>query len=112
MLDSKGIIVTEGPNKGKLYVKKVEGKGSANVFVGLFGIGVNSQSQINIPLVAARYPVGLKVATDVAGKAIDTATVNGKLQLIDQYGSTITGFATNQAGSTIELVENGNDRYL
>ena len=107
MLDSKGLIVTEGPNKGKLYVKKVEGKGSANVFVGLFGIGVNSQSQINIPLVAARYPVGLKVATDVAGKVVDTATVNGKLQLIDQYGNTITGFATNQAGSIIELVENG-----
>ncbi|MBD0378510.1 S-layer homology domain-containing protein [Paenibacillus sedimenti] len=107
MLDSKGLIVTEGSNKGKLYVKKVEGKGHANVFIALFGIGVNSQSQINIPLVAARYPAGLKVATDVAAKAVDTATVNGKIHLVDQYGDKITGFSTNHSGATIDLVENG-----
>ncbi|MDD9271440.1 S-layer homology domain-containing protein [Paenibacillus sp. GCM10023248] len=107
MLDTKGLIVTEGPNKGKLYVKKVEGKGNANVFIAMFGVGVNSQSQINIPLVAARYPVSFKSATNVAEKVVDTATVNGKFQLIDQYGDTITGLATNQSGSMIELVDNG-----
>ncbi|BFT69595.1 S-layer homology domain-containing protein [Paenibacillus sp. P36] len=107
MLDDEGMIVTEGPNRGKLYVRKVEGKGNASVFVGLFGIGVNSQSTINIPLLAPRYPAGLKVSTDVAARAVDTATVNGKLVLFDQYGDNITAFPKNQLGNIIDIVDNG-----
>ncbi|MEC0231772.1 S-layer homology domain-containing protein [Paenibacillus alba] len=107
MLDSKGQIVKEGPNKGKLYIRKLEGKGTARVFVGLFGIGVNSQAELTIPVVSTRYPAGFKVITDVAAKALDNATVGGKIQIVDQYGDKIGVLPTNSAGKVIDQVENG-----
>ncbi|MDR6549123.1 S-layer homology domain-containing protein [Paenibacillus qinlingensis] len=107
MLDAKRLIVIDGPNKGKIYIKKLEGKGIANIFIALIGIGLNSQAQLTLPVSDARYPVGLRVATNLASKAVNTADNNGKLQIVDQYGSTITGFATTQSGNRIDLIENG-----
>ncbi|MGG1515507.1 S-layer homology domain-containing protein [Paenibacillus oryzisoli] len=107
MLDSKKLIVTDGPNKGKIYIKKLEGKGTANVFAAIIGVGVNSTAQLNVPITEVRYPAGLRIATNLAGKAVNTADNNGKLQIFDQYGDTFTGFATTQSGNRIDLIENG-----
>ncbi|KRE97976.1 hypothetical protein ASG89_29175 [Paenibacillus sp. Soil766] len=99
-------IVLTGPNKGKLHIKKVDAKGQGNVFVAIYGNGVNSNAQINIPLADVRYPDSIRVVTEVAAKAVATAKTKPKYQVFDQYSEKITGFSTDSAGTTIDILSN------
>ncbi|MGG1518957.1 S-layer homology domain-containing protein [Paenibacillus oryzisoli] len=89
-------IVQAGPNKGKIHISKVIAKGQGNLFVAVYGIGVNSNAQLNIPLADVRYPDSIRVATEAKTKAVAGATTKPKFQVFDQYGEKMTAFSTVQ----------------
>lgn len=100
-------IVLTGPNKGKIHIGKVTGKGQGNIFVSIYGIGVNSNHNINIPLNDVRYPSAIKVVTDPATKAIAGASFDSKFAVYDQYNEKMTKFSTDVDGVTpISIISN------
>ncbi|MGG1520080.1 S-layer homology domain-containing protein, partial [Paenibacillus oryzisoli] len=99
-------IVQAGPNKGKLHIAHVDAKGQGNIFVAIYGNGVNSNAQINIPLSDVRYPDSIRVVTDVATKAVASATTKPKFQVFDQYGEKMTAFSKTSDNNTVDIVQN------
>lgn len=98
-------IIAVGPNKGKIHIKSLAGKGTANIFAytTILENGATSNANLNLPITEARYPVTMTVATDPAAKAIETATTKVKLLVKDQYGENLEsmpyGYVTENNGS-------------
>lgn len=98
-------IIAVGPNKGKIHLKSLTGKGTANIFVytNIIESGVTSNANLNLPITEARYPVTMTVATDPATKAIVDAETKVKLLVKDQYNETLKklpyGVVTENNGS-------------
>jgi hypothetical protein len=98
-------IIAVGENKGKIHIASLTGKGTANIFAytTILENGATSNTNLNLPIVEARYPVTMTVATDPATKAVETATTKVKLNLIDQYGDKLetmpNGYVTENYGS-------------
>ncbi|MDR6553624.1 S-layer homology domain-containing protein [Paenibacillus qinlingensis] len=84
-------IIAVGPNKGKIHIKSLTGKGTANIFAytTILESGATSNANLNLPITEARYPVTMAVATDPATKAVETATTKVKLLVKDQYGENL-----------------------
>ncbi|MDR6553623.1 S-layer homology domain-containing protein [Paenibacillus qinlingensis] len=88
-------IVAVGPNKGKIHLASLTGKGTANIFAytTITESGTTSNANLSLPITEARYPVTMTVATDPAAKAVETATTAVKLLVKDQYGENLETMA-------------------
>lgn len=88
-------IVAVGPNKGKIHIAALKGKGTGNIFAytTILESGATSSNNLNLPIAEARYPVSLAVATEPATKAVEGATTDIKLLVKDQYGENLENMA-------------------